>query len=91
MDVSRRLVGFYFTQIKEVVTIGQGLRPHFHQYFELETKYYYDKYSGIEYKTIIYECMICGKSKHETYCEYKGLPKSKTTKLDRIKKKYGNR
>lgn len=63
--------------------MAQGLRPHYHQY--------YDKEKRCMIKKVIFRCMICGKVYHERY-EYKPPPrKQKSCKvLEKNKKRYSN-
>ena len=44
--------------------MSEGLRPHRHCYFEVESKRYFDKNRGCAIRKTHYECMICG---HEFY------------------------
>lgn len=71
--------------------MAQGLRPHYHQYYDHGIKRYYDEEKGCMVKKIMFRCMICGKVYHERY-EYKPPPrKSKSCKaLEKNKKKYSN-
>ena len=71
--------------------MGEGLRPHFHQYYLYDIKNYYDTNKGCMVKNVTFRCMICGSEYHERY-EYKPPPgKEKSTKaLEKQKKKYSN-
>lgn len=69
--------------------MAQGLRPHYHQYFEYNIQTRYDKEQHCIKKKITYMCMICGKLHNEVYDCYEPPPKSKNKALERNKKKYG--
>lgn len=69
--------------------MGEGLRPHFHQYYENEITRYYNKKRDINVKKVEYRCMICGKTYNEYY-EYRPPPKYKQAKLNKAKMKSGN-
>lgn len=66
--------------------MGEGLRPHHHVYYEVETKYYHDHEKGCAVRNTTFRCMICGKEYHERY-EYHPPP-GKSSKLEKQKKKY---
>ena len=68
--------------------MSEGLRPHFHQYFEYYIKSKYDPKEHVLIRKITYMCMICGKIKTETYKCYQPPPKFKgSTALKKQKKK----
>ena len=46
--------------------MSEGLRPHRHCYFEVESKRYFDKNRGCAIRKTHYECMICGHEFYET-------------------------
>ena len=71
--------------------MAEGLRHHFHQDFEYRTEQYFDNKRNCLVKKIQYMCMICGRVRHERYDCYVPPPKSKTSALERNKKKQGNR
>lgn len=68
--------------------MSEGLRPHFHQYFEYYIKSKYDPKARVLIRKITYMCMIRGRTKTETYKCYQPPPKFKgNTVLERQKKK----
>lgn len=46
--------------------MSEGLRPHRHCYFEVESRRYFDKNRGCAVRKTHYECMICGHEFYET-------------------------
>lgn len=46
--------------------MSEGLRPHRHCYFEVESRRYFDKNRGCAIRKTHYECMICGHEFYET-------------------------
>lgn len=70
--------------------MAEGLRPHHHQYFEHRVEQYYDRKRHVIVKKIHCMCMICGHTHYEKYDCYVPPPKSKTSALERNKKKHGN-
>ena len=50
-----------------MVNLGEGLRPHYHQYYLHDIKRYYDNDKGCLIKHVTFRCMICGKEYHERY------------------------
>lgn len=71
--------------------MAQGLRQHYHQYYDHGIKRYYDEEKGCMVKKLMFRCMICGKVYHERY-EYKPPPrKHKSCKvLEKNERKYRN-
>ena len=65
--------------------MSEGLRPHYHQYFEYRTQQYYDKIDHAIVKRVKYMCMICGKIRYEKYVTY--LPPPKTKNKSKVLKK----
>ena len=70
--------------------MSQGLRPHFHQYYEHRVDSYFDNQKGCMVKEISYRCMICGRIRHEKYDCYipPPKPKDKSKVLERNKRRY---
>lgn len=69
-------VGFYFAE-NGVIEMAEGLRPHYHQYFEYRTDQRYDESNHAIVKKVQYMCMICGKVRFEKYITYLPPPKKK--------------
>ncbi len=65
---------------------AEGLRPHQHEWFYLSSKYYRDRYN-ILIRKVIYECMICGKTKYQTITLLEINKKEKLPKWIRLKNK----
>lgn len=61
----------------EVIEMAEGLRPHYHQYFEYRTDQRYDESNHAIVKKVQYMCMICGKVRFEKYITYLPPPKKK--------------
>lgn len=72
--------------------MGEGLRPHHHIYYEVETRYYHDHEKGCAVRNTTFRCMICGKEYHERY-EYHPPPDGvkHVKSLDKQKRKYNSR
>lgn len=72
--------------------MAEGLRHHYHQYYEDYVKKYRDS-EGVIIKKIFYRCMICGQAHVEKYTCYEPPPKRKYKKtgLEKAHRKYGIR
>ena len=70
--------------------MSEELQSHYHRYYLFDIKHYYNKVKSCMIKDATFKCMVCGKTYHERY-EYKPPPDPKSRKLEKQKKKYGNR
>ena len=69
--------------------MSQGLRGHWHQYYEDHYIIYYDEQRHCDKKIVYYRCMICGHEHTDVYYFKHRDAKQKSMKaLERNKRKH---